>query len=377
MDTPDSIETPLLATMCAAAGGASATHVGADLLDADMLLQRDAVLHAGCREGGRLSHGQRRVLHAGIASAEGEVVAAGEELGVAALAGWVASLLVDRAIADGRPPLVAVLAEDAARVPAEVAGLGFGRWLPMPEGLDGRELYLACSDGGWLAGARPAFLERASGYLGRDVRSSELHAVRMTLRGRLDRINSARMILTNVVAAGAEPKAVGLQLERLAELCALSDDDVATLQASATSLASVDVALDGVRAREAALATHLFECAWLEYAEGGALLDAEELRHPRYHDLDALWCQLSALRPVHVLPAQGAERAFRYVCGNDEDGVARGMLDLVGVVGAERMDAEAMLPAFSLAGRALVTGVAPAGEDSLLACAQRACRWTF
>lgn len=364
MDAPD---TPLLDTIRAAMAGTSVTHVPSDLLDADMLYQRDAVLHSGSVAGPALAREQRRVLHAALSAREGEVVAAPDALGRRAMADCVATVLVDHAIADDRPPLVALLAPGDGEESASVPRLR-GRWLSLPEGLAGRELYLACSDDAWLDHAKGDFLAQASRYLGRDAQGLGLHGVRMALRGRLDRINSSRMILANVVAAGADAVSVDFQIGRLAELCPLDEDEAEALRVAAHTLAEVDVALDGVREQELELATHLFECVWLEYAEGGALLSVDELEHPRSHELDALWCQLSALQPVHVVRL-----------GRDEPGrcpVEDGF-DLLCVVDAQRLDAGEALPAFSWARCALVVGEGPAPEGSLLAAATRACQWSF
>lgn len=369
------MDTTALEAMRRAREGSPVTHVPPDLLDADLLYQRDAVLHSGCPDPGELTPGQRRVLHAEVSSGEGEVVAAPGGTGEAALRAAAATLLVDHAIADDRPPLVAVVepgpsGERPLLRPADA-------WLPVPKGLEGRELYLACSDAGWVAGARGEFVARSAAYLGRATGGLGLHDVRMALRGRLDRINSARMILINVVAAGGDPASVGLQLERLQDLCGLGDDVVAGLRASAGSLGDVDRSLDTVRSLECALAAHLFECVWLEYAEGGALLSPEELEHPRYNDLDAFWCQLSALRPVHRLTTAELLEGLRYLGWDGEVAEATGALDLLGVMGADRLDADQVLPAFSLARRALVTGSGAAPGASVMALAERACRWDF
>lgn len=310
--------------------------VPADLLDSDMLYQRDAVLHAGMPGDEPLSREARRVLHALVSAAEGEVVAAGAPLGVPALRAAIATLLVQRAVADVDAPCVAVAgpgAADAAAWPGEGPTDAERRWV-----------------GGADAGpqARAAFVATAAAYLRRDPARLDLRSARMGLRGRLDRINSARMILVNVVAAGSDERGVGLQVDRLAELTGLGEDFEERLLTASSSLRQIDEALDRIRAYEFWLATHVFECAWLEAAARGE--------------------EVPALRLAEPLETDDAAALAR-----EDEGI-----DLLGVVSAQDVPADAVLCLASHAGRVLVTGDVPSAlPGSALAAGLDACRWSF
>lgn len=319
-------------------GEGSAPHikVPADLLDSAMLYQRDAVLHAGMAEPGPLPRAARRVLHALVSAAEGEVIAADASLGACALRAGMATLVVRRAVEDvGAPRLV-------------VVGPGSAELAPLPrEGASGvGRRWVSGSDAG--APAARAFTSAAAAYLGRDAARLDLRSARMGLRGRLDRINSARMILVNVVASGADERAVGLQVGRLAELCGFGEAEEERLLAASSSLERVDEALDAIRAFELWLAVHVFECAWLEAAARG-----EEV--PAFRLVETL--------EVGDLPASCLE----------ED-----RIDLLGVVSAQDVPAGAVRPLVRSAGRSVVTGdLASASEGSALAEGLAGCRWDF
>lgn len=376
-------ELPLYAKARAAARGGRAVHVPASLLDADLLLQRGAVLHAGSCHGA-LPTGGRRVLHALLTAQEGELVAAPDAGG--AFADAAASLLVRRAIADEPAPIiVAVVPEGHANdlwdpKPSADPASPARPWLPHVE--SGAGAYRAHAEAGYVERAREAFLGEAERYLRRQHGSLELHQARMALRGRLDLVNSARMILANLAAAagdeGPNEAATGLQIGRLAELCQLGSSEVEALRGSTGSLAEVDAALDGVRELELWLAVHVYESVWLEYAEGGVLLGAAELEHPRYHDLDAYWVQLSALAPVQRRTPSELAASFRYWRSSGEAAYNVDAIDLMGVTGAETIDAASALPLLGLARGGFVTGAAAgAPRGSLLALGLDACRWDW
>lgn len=312
--------------------------VPADLLDSDLLYQRDAVLHAGMAGSEPLSREARRVLHALVSASEGEVIAVQDSLGVPALRAGIATLLVQRAVADVPSPCIVVMGPQAA---------GATAWPePGPQATDLGRRWVAGDEAG--ASVRSAFVARAAAYLGRDPALLDLRGVRMGLRGRLDRINSARMILINVVAAGSEERAVGLQVGRLAELCGFGEAQEERLMAAASSLGRVDEALDRVRAQEFWLAVHVFECAWLEAAARG-----EEVPDFRLVELP-----------------QTDEAAA--LAQEDES------LDLLGIVSAQDVPAGEASAPLGHAGRVLVTGDSSAPDPGSALCEGLAvCRWSF
>lgn len=323
---------------------APAVKVPADLLDADLLYQRGAVLHEGMASSRELPKGSRRVLHALLTAPESSVVAAGREAGTDALSAAVASLVVHRAVADEEPALIVVVGEDGAPACGGAAG--------SPDAVDGA-VFGPWAQGEDAASAEAALVARAARYLDRDPQALDLRGARMGLRGRLDRINSARMILLNVVASGGESSAVGLQVDRLAQLCGLGEDFEERLLVASSSLGRADRALDAVRTHEFWLAVHVCECLWLEEAlrQGGSRGPAP--------------CLVERVRPEDL--AQAAQASL-----------GGGPIDLLGVTGAESLGEAAVAPLVARARSVLVTGDAARAEGgSALAAGLAACQWDF
>lgn len=375
-------ELPLYRRARDAARGRAEVKVEASLLDSGMLYQRAAILHAGASHRGELAG--RKALHALLCADEGELVQIPADDG--SFADAAASLIVRGAIADGPAPLIITTSPGASpaglwglRAPAGRTAAGvWRRWLPPCPGERELGAYRAHAEEGYVRRAVAAVVEATAGYLGRRREGLDLHTARMALRGRLDLVNSARMILLNVVASGARDEAVGLQVDRLAQLCDLGEGEASRLRRSATSLVAIDRALDGVRSLELWLALHVFECAWLEYARGHALLSDEELGQRRYHYLDAYWVQLSALSLVSWRSPEGLAEGFRYLRGSGEAAYVVGKIDLLGVSGAAELDAGPTLPLLGLAKRAVVVGAESRGAGpSLAEVAGRACRWDW
>lgn len=325
--------------------------VPADLLDADMLYQRDAVLHSGRASCAELRPERRRVLHALIAGRDGEVVADPMSRGVDVLADAAASLVVDRAVADVEPPRIVVVEGGGARPGAADGFLGL-EGLPGDENVPGdRGLARrwipeeASSD---LVSAEAGLLRTTASYLDRDVSQLDLHGARMGLRGRLDRVNSARMILVNVVAADSGQDAVGLQVGRLAELCRFGEDLEERLLVASSSLRRIDAALDPIRAYELWLAVHVYECAWLALAERGEV--TVDLRLVEHVSPDGLAVPMADNRPI----------------------------DLLGILGADDVAYDAVRPLVSRASRTFAAeAVDTPAPGSALAFAASACRWDF
>lgn len=309
--------------------------VPADLLDADMLYQRDAVLHAGMASVGPLTHPRRRVLHAVLSAAEGEVVAA-EGDGCDVLSAAMATSVVSRAVADVEPARVVVVCPSGVgdfpeREPAESSFVE-RRWLP-------DDADAACE---------LTFLATAADYLGRDIAEVDLKTARMGLRGRLDRINSARMILINVVASGGDQMSVGLQVDRLAQLCGFGENQEERLLRASRGLRSVDEALDPIRRREYWLAVHVQECAWLELAREGR-----------------------TEAPLQLVERVGVDH-LADATADDKP------IELLGVLDGGLVEWEGVRPLAERARRTFVAGsMSEAGDSSALTEALAACRWDF
>lgn len=311
------------------------TKVPADLLDADMLYQRDAVLHEGMADAASLAPERRRVLHAVVSAAEGEVVAcAGDGWDVATSA--MATTVVHRAVADADPPRIVLVCPADAPV------------LPLGEDVPASFVERRWLEAGADAASELTFLATAADYLSRDIAEVDLSLARMGLRGRLDRINSARMILVNVVASGGDRMAVGLQVDRLAQLCGFGEDQEERLLWASRALAAVDEALDPIRLYEFWLAVHVRECAWLGLAREG------EAAAP--------------LRLYERVTPEGLPAA-----AEDERPI-----DLLVILAADGVDDADVRPLVRSSARTFVAGdAASAGPSSALALGLAACRWDF